>query len=81
VILAALNHARTASTGLKCLLCGTAIFGPAKLGGRLRTVNVREVLNALPFRVLCDIFGPGRAFVPSHVQLMLVGRETDRQGM
>src|SRR5215207_9596451 len=37
---------------------------------------ISEALR-LPFRVLCDPFGPGRAFVPSRVQWMLVGREAD----
>jgi hypothetical protein len=31
----------------------------------------------LPFRVVCDTFGPGRAFVQARVKLMLAEIEAD----
>src|SRR4051812_4633502 len=43
---------------------------------RAATRKKREALR-LPFRVLRDTFGPGRAFVQSRVQSMLVGMEAD----
>ena len=53
------------------------------LSKRIALRSARAISDALrlPFRVLGDTFGPGRAFVPSRVQLMLVGMEADAQGM